>query len=115
RTFGPAVARALEARDLRDTQDLDARGGQRHIAVALDHDVGGVTLAVQDAAAAVVDQPPRSVRDISRAWRIMVSRDHDAGRAGVHAEAPRSTAMQFQPNLGNAVGPDRSIGVGDLE
>ena len=54
--FGPTVAGAFEAGDFGDAQDLHTRHGDGRGLVALDHDIGRVALAAQDAAAAVVDQ-----------------------------------------------------------
>ena len=113
--LGPAVARALQAGDGRDTQHLDARGRDGRVLVTLDLDLGGVALAVQDAAARIVDQPSGTFGDVVRSGREMLGGDDDAGRAGIHAEANRPAAAQLQPDMRHAIHRDRPVGEGDIE
>jgi hypothetical protein len=108
-------SRALEAGDGRDAQHLHARGGDGRVLVALDLDLGGIALAVQDAAARVVDQPSGTFGDVIGSGREMLGGGDDAGRAGIHAEADRPAAAKFQPDLRHAIHRDRPVGEGDVE
>jgi hypothetical protein len=94
---------------------LDARGGDGRVLVTLDLDLGGVTLAVQDAAARIVDKPSGTFGDVVGSRREMLGRDDDAGLAGIHAEANRPAAAKFQPDMRYAIHRDRPVGERNVE
>ena len=50
-------------------------------------------------------------------WRVLavLGRHDDAGRAGVHAEAPRHRAFQLKAYLGHMLQANRAVGEGNLD
>ena len=113
--IGLAVARIAQAGDAVHPQHLDSRRRRRPVVVVQDLDIGRVVGAVQDTAAAVVGKLARPVVGIARTRLVVIGRHDDAGRAGVHAEAPRLRAFQLQAYLGHVLQADRAVGEGNLD
>jgi len=112
---GLAVAGMTQAGDTLDAQHLDPRSRGRPLARLHDLDIGRPVAAVQHAAAAVVDDAARSAVDVARRGHVMLARHDDAGRAGVHPEAPRRAAGQPQPDLRHVLHAHRAVGIGNVD